>query len=502
GSGWGVGDIGDIPKFAGWANQAGCSVMQLLPVNPTSGADPSPYSSISAFALDPVYLALDECEDFQSAGGRKGLPEPLRKRIDELEHAPQVDWMAVRELKSSAVQLAFERFRRDEWDKRTPRSRQLAEFTRDNRDWLDDYSLFAVLHQQTNKAWTEWPAGPRDRTPEALARLRREHAVELLRECWVQWQLNRQWRRARRQASVEGVDLMGDLPFIVGMDSADVWANRNLFRIDRRLGTPPDDFSPTGQDWGLPVYDWDAMRADDFSWIRRRAQRAGELFSSYRVDHAIGCYRQYSRPVQQTAGAAEPPAGEFWPADESAQIQNGERLMHIMGRFGEVIAEDLGTVPPFLRPSLERGGIAGYRVLRWEKDQEQYRNPNDWPEISIATNATHDTDTTAEWWDKLSPDERKALQSIPALANIDPNAGFGPPVRDAVLRALYGSKSTLTLVTLEDLLGGKARINDPSASAGSNWTYRSPKTIEELSRDDTTKWLAQLAVETGRTPSR
>jgi 4-alpha-glucanotransferase len=176
--------------------------------------------------------------------------------------------------------------------------------------------------------------------------------------------------------------------------------------------------------------------------------------------------------------------------------------MHLMARFGEVIAEDLGTVPGYLRPSLERSGIAGYRVLRWEKDEDKYRDPGEWPEISAAANSTHDTDTTAAWWDSLSPDDRKQLQTIPALASIDPNAPFGPPIRDAILRALYGSRSTLTLVPLEDLLGGKARVNDPSASEG-NWTYRVRQTVDDLSKDgDTTKRLADLAAETGRTPAR
>ncbi|HXJ24028.1 MAG TPA: 4-alpha-glucanotransferase [Polyangia bacterium] len=511
GAGWGVGEIPDIARFAAWAGKAGFSVLQLLPVNPTSGADPSPYASVSAFGLDPIYLSLDDCEDFQALGSRDALPEALRRRIDEVEHAQRVEWTAVRDLKNAAVELTFERFRRDEWENRTPRGRQLAEFMRDNREWLDDYTLFAVWHHQTNRAWTDWPYGPRERTPEALARLRREQSAELLRESWLQWQLNRQWRRARRQASAEGVELMGDLPFVVGLDSADVWANRLLFRIDRRLGTPPDDSSKTGQDWGLPVYDWDAMRQDEFSWIRRRAQRAGELFSIYRVDHAIGCYRTFSRPVAPPIpGQTQPPeplAGDFSPGDEGEQIQLGERLMRIMSRFGEVIAEDLGAVPPYLRPSLERMGIAGYRVLRWEKEQDQdrtrFRDPASWPEISAATNATHDTDTTAAWWDKLKPEERKELQTVPALANLDPEAGFGPPVRDAILRALYGASSTLTLTMFEDLLGGFGRINDPGKNDGTNWTYRAPKTVDELDKDqEMTRRLAELSAETGRTVAR
>jgi 4-alpha-glucanotransferase len=174
-----------------------------------------------------------------------------------------------------------------------------------------------------------------------------------------------------------------------------------------------------------------------------------------------------------------------------------------MSRFGEVIAEDLGDVPPYLRPSLERIGIAGYRVLRWEKDGDKYRNPDDWPEISAATNATHDTDTTADWWDGLKPEQRKQLQTIPALAGLDPEAPFGPPVRDAILRALYGARSTVTLVMFEDLLGGRGRINDPGKNEGTNWTYRASKTIEELEQDqEATQRLAALAAETGRTVTR
>jgi 4-alpha-glucanotransferase len=176
--------------------------------------------------------------------------------------------------------------------------------------------------------------------------------------------------------------------------------------------------------------------------------------------------------------------------------------MRMMSRFGEVIAEDLGALPGYVRPSLERIGVAGYRVLRWERDADGFRDPASWPDISVATNATHDTDTTAEWYDALSPEDRERLRRIPALAALDPSTPFGPAARDALLRALYAAPSTLTLVTLEDLLGGRGRINDPGTAAG-NWTYRAPATIDELAADEeTTGRLAALASETGRAPPR
>jgi glycogen operon protein len=493
-SGWGLGEIADIPRFARWAQAAGFSVLQLLPVNEVSGADPSPYAALSAFALDPVYLSLDACEDFTAAGGREALSPEQRARLDAATQAQLVDWGTVRALKREASALAFERFLRDEWRKNSERAEQLAGFMKTNRAWLDDYALFSVLHEQFGKSWLEWPRDVRDREPGAIARARDEHADELLRAKWLQWQLDVQWRGARREASALGVELMGDLPFMVGVDSADVWSNRQLFRTDLHVGTPPDDFCEAGQDWGLPVYDWRVLEDNGFAWLKARAMRSGELFSLYRVDHAIGFYRTYFR-------SSDGKSSGFTPADEAAQLQLGERLMRLMTRWAEVIAEDLGTVPPFLRPSLEKLGVAGYRVLRWEKEADEYRDPASWPAVSVCTNATHDTDTTAEWYDALSREDRERLKKIPSLSSLEPEQGFDAGVRDLFLHALYDAPSTLVLVLFQDALGTRDRINTPGTVDAANWSYRMAMTVEELAADqETTGRLAQLANDAGRSP--
>jgi 4-alpha-glucanotransferase len=492
GTGWGLGEIPDLGRFAGWAGKAGFSVIEILPVNETSGLDASPYAAASAFAIDPAYLALDECEDFVAAGGRAALPPELQAHLRRVAAAPRVDWPSVRRLKQAGIALAFERFRREEWARNTRRARELGDFMRAHTSWLDDHALFRAWHDRFAKSWLDWPADARDRDPGALARLRAEHPDDILRTNWVQWQLDRQWRNARRAASAAGVELMGDFPFVVGVDSSDVWAHRTLFRTDLHVGTPPEPGAPEGQDWGLPVYDWEAMARDGFAWLRERANRAASLYSLYRVDHAMGFYRTYYR-------SADGRETGFLPADENEQVQLGETLMRLQGHRAEVIAEDLGVLPTYLRPSLEKLRVPGYRVLRWEKDGDAFRDPAAWPESSVATNATHDTETTAVWFEALAPEERAHLREVPGLAELPAEGPFDARARDLLLRVVYNAPSTLALVTFQDATGTRERINNPAKNDGVNWTYRIAQPLDALLADQATiDRLGRLSVETGR----
>ena len=294
-AGWGLGEIPDVVDLARWAAQSGIRVVQMLPVCAVSGGETSPYSAATAFAIDPVYLGLDACEDFVAAGGLPALSVEDRQTLDEVAAAAAVPWNRLRPLKQRAMRLAFDHFRAHEWRRRTRRARLLAAFRDENREWIDDWALFAVLHGKFSKHWQDWPTDLSARKPAALIRAGNEHAEDILFVTWQQWQLDEQWRNARAEAAVFGVDLMGDLPFVVAEDSADVWKERKLFRPGLRVGTPPDFFSAAGQDWGLPLFDWKAMEQSGFAWMRRRAERAGRLFGLYRVDHVIGMYRTYYR---------------------------------------------------------------------------------------------------------------------------------------------------------------------------------------------------------------
>jgi 4-alpha-glucanotransferase len=495
--GWGCGDLGDLAPFGRWAARAGLHVVQILPVTETTGLDPSPYSGASTFAIDPVYLDLDACDDFIDSGGRAALPAPLLAELATIDAGRTIAWTRVRALKAAATRRAFEHFLRSEWEPGTARAQALREYMSAQKAWLDDYTLFAVLHAHYHKSWLDWPEELRQRRPEALAAARATYALPIVEQAWLQWQLERQWQEARAKLADLGVGLMGDLPFAPSMDSADVWSNREVFRTDLTVGTPPDQFSEIGQDWGLPAYDWDYLKETDFAWMRARAARAGAFFSAYRVDHVIGLYRTFVREEKNAPG-------RFSPAEEAAQIANGEAVLTVLGEAGEVIAEDLGAVPKFLPASLEKLDLPGYKLLRWQKpfDSEDFLAPSTWPVSSVSTNGTHDTDTSAEWYDGLADGDRMALARLPGLELFAEHPQFDDAVRDALLAALYAAPSELTLTPFQDLFGHRERVNVPGTESDDNWIYRLPVTIDALEQDaEAIARLRMLAVRSGRASS-
>ena len=475
--GWGLGEIPDLVPFAAWARDAGFSLVQMLPVNQPSSGQDSPYAAMSAFALDPMFLSLDACQDFQEAGGEASLSVERALLLQRVRSAQAVSWRDVRPLKEHGLRAAFASFESKHWLPGTARAQALRDYARAQGEWLDPFVLFKALHDERDAAWTAWEPALARREPEALEAQRQRLERELRYLTWLQWQLDVQWRAARAQVAKLGVQLMGDLPFVVAGDSADVWARQSEFRLDARAGVPPDAFSADGQDWGLPVFLWKTMAQNDLAWFRARGHRAAELFDSFRVDHVVGLYRTYHRFPDGRA--------EFSPAQEPDQLANGERVLRVLAERAEVIAEDLGVVPDFVRTSLTRLDVPGYRVLRWEKDGTTFRDPLAWPALSVAVSGTHDTCALASWFDEMDVEERRAFLELPSLAALRAAAPtqFDLGVRDALLSLLYGSGSARVLLPLQDALGTRERVNVPGTVADSNWTYRMPQSVAELAAD-------------------
>ncbi len=471
---WGIGDIGDIAPVTAWLAAAGQRVLQLLPLNEMAPGQQSPYSAISAMAIDPIFIRLPDVPEFVAAGGESSLSHGDRATLESVRRATRVDYAAVRRLKRGALRAVFERFSETEWARQTDRARTFRRFLSEQAWWVEDYALFRAIHTRENeRPWTEWPEELQRREPPAINRARRDLAHEVLFHQFLQWLADTQWREARVKTG--GVALYGDLPFIVDTDSADVWARQHNFMLDASLGVPPDAFSATGQDWGMPVYRWDRMAAEDFLWLRERAQRGADLFDGCRVDHLVGFYRTYGRP--RDGGAPF-----FTPADEPAQTALGERILGIFRDAGsEIIAEDLGTVPDFVRASLTRLGVPGFRVFRWERhwhlEGQPFRDPTAYPACSVATSGTHDTEPMMVWWARASEDEKRKVDAVPLVQQLTGGAGLKlatdqSRVRDVLLEVLFASGSSLTLLPVQDLFGWRDRINEPATVTDDNWTFR------------------------------
>jgi 4-alpha-glucanotransferase len=479
---WGIGDIADVEPIAAWLAGAGLRILQLLPLNEMAPGQQSPYSAISAMAIDPIYISVPGVAEFEALGGEAGLSAADLEALAAVRRSPRVEYQAVRGLKQRALRAAFERFLEREWRAGSDRGREFQRYASEQAWWLEDYSLFRALHAGANeRPWTEWPEALQRREPPAIDRARRDLADEVLFYQYLQWLAGTQWQEARQRA--HGVQLFGDLPFMVDGDSADVWVRQHQFRLDLSVGAPPDAFSATGQDWGMPVYEWSALAAEDYRWLRERARRSADLFDGYRVDHLVGFYRTFGRP---RAGGA----GSFSPSDEPAQRALGETVLDLFrGAGAEIIAEDLGTVPDFVRASLARQGIPGYRVFRWERywhaEGRPFRDPADYPPQSVAASGTHDTEPMAVWWDGASEDERRGVSRLASVQRIADGADlsqrpFDAGVRDILLEVLFASASDLLLNPVQDAFGWRDRVNEPATVNDSNWTYRLPWAVDRL----------------------
>jgi 4-alpha-glucanotransferase len=475
---WGVGDIGDLVPMASWLSGGGQQLWQLLPLNEMAPGQQSPYSALSAMAVDPLFICVPQVEEFVASGGEPSLGPVERELLETSRRSPRIDYARVRQLKSLVLRAAFERFYESEWRHDTTRARELKRFASEQAWWVEDYAIFRALHaHHAERPWTEWPAALQRREPADIDHVHRELAHDLLFRQYLQWLAWSQWQAAKQKVAqlARRVAVHGDLPFMVDGDSADVWALQHQFRLDATVGAPPDAFSETGQDWGMPLYRWDVMAMEQFLWLRARARRNADLYDGYRIDHLVGFYRTFAWPRD-----GGPPF--FTPAAEPEQLALGELVLSIFKDSGAtIIAEDLGVVPGFVRDSLARLGVPGFRVFRWERewsvDGQPFRDPSTYPPVSVAASGTHDTETMAAWWEHALDEERQRVSELPTIQRL---AAGGPVSRDVLLEALFASGSDTLLIPIQDVFGWQDRINEPGTVTDDNWTYRLPWPCDRL----------------------
>jgi 4-alpha-glucanotransferase len=511
---WGIGQITDLPAAADLFHRAGQRLVQVLPAHELADGETSPYGALSAFALDPIYIDVEAVADADEKLIDEALGAEGRAELARLRSLKTVDYHAVRSLKRKVLQKAFDRFRQNEIAKDSERSKALFAFVDHEGEWLRDHALYAALRaKHAGYGWSTWPDNERNRSPEilALASSPRDDGAlgtKVIEEMYLQWLAHEQWRSARAalaKLGTTGILLMGDMPFIVGGESADVWAHREQFQTDVSLGAPPDDFSADGQSWGLPAYNWSTMDRDNLAWLRARAAHSAELFDRFRIDHVVGFFRQWVKketngvtPTVSTAPtstngaaphvngvAAVAAKGHFDPDQEPAQKVRGEKVLRAMIEAagpGAVIAEDLGVIPDFVRETMSRLDLPGYKVLPWERDENFIpRDPRAFPELSVTTWSTHDTLPITQWWYALEDWERERIAKLDGIP-LDLPEGEREL---ALIKLLFSSRSELTLLLAQEILGDKSRINLPGTVTAENWTWRLDRPIEDLREDPT-----------------
>src|SRR5215831_13525071 len=349
----GRGEILDLAPMVDFAREMGLGLIQLLPLDEGAPAETSPYSAMSVFAIDPAFLSLRGVD-----GVARSAVSRARRKLAR-EH-PAGGRVAVRAAKQPILDRAWRKS-----PQRSAPSREFESYLEQHREWLSDYALFRALKERLEwTTWEDWPVELRTRDASALDAARRDLAEPIARFAWFQFLAQQQWSVMRSYAREHRVMVGGDMAFSPARDSAEVWANQTLFDLGRTIGTPPDAFNPRGQRWGLPLPRWEVMRADGFRLWRARVRRAAAMFDLLRIDHVVGLYRTFWFGEEPDAD------GTFVPEDESAQQAQGEEILGALqdaaGRCG-LVAEDLGSVPPRVRASLSRLGIAGYKVMQWER---------------------------------------------------------------------------------------------------------------------------------------
>jgi len=398
----GIGDFGDLKLAVDLCSKTGASIIQLLPMNEI-GSTFCPYDAVSSFALEPSYISLGALP-----GAGKG---PVRAGIDKIRKAfaagaGHVNY-AIKEAKKEVLREAYL------GDKSADKA-EFKKFTDASGYWLDDFALYKVLkHYHAGKPWYDWPEEYKRRDTKALSAFRKEHEKEVSFQIWEQFIAFSQFRETKRYAGSKGVLMKGDLPILISRDSADVWAHPEFFKLDFAAGAPPDMYCAKGQRWGMPTYDWPAIDADKYRYLKEKLKFAENFYDILRIDHVVGLFRIWSIP-QNDPAENEGLHGVFDPSDENLWDEHGRRLLSVMLENTKMLlcAEDLGMIPRGCPAVLKEFGIPGNEVQRWVKDWEKHHDflpPEEYRHVSVAMLSTHDTTNWAAWWENEAGTVDEAL---------------------------------------------------------------------------------------------
>ncbi len=456
-SAYGIGSFSkEAYEFVDFLEKAGQSCWQILPLGPTGYGD-SPYQSFSTFAGNPYYI------DFEELIEEGLLTKEQCEECDWGGSEAYVDYEKIYKSRFRVLKEAFDNSRLED-------NEDFQAFVAENAFWLSDYSLYmAVKDSYKGKSWSEWDGDIRLRKPEAIEKYAEKLKEEILFYEFQQYLFDTQWRKLKKYANDKGVKIIGDIPIYVALDSADTWANPELFQLDENrrptgvAGCPPDAFSATGQLWGNPLYKWDYHKETEYAWWIQRISYCYKLYDVVRIDHFRGFDEYYNIPFGDTTA-------EFGRWEKGP----GYDLFKVMKKkIGNkpVIAEDLGFLTPTVNQLLKKSSYPGMKVLQFAFDSREESDylPHNYTANSVVYTGTHDNDTTVGWYQTISRRDR-------SFARKYLNIKTGRELEWNFIRAALGSVSDTAVIPMQDYLGlgSEARINVPS-TLGTNWKWRMTK---------------------------
>ena len=452
---YGVGSMGKAAyAFVDFLVEAGQCCWQILPLNPTGYGD-SPYQSFSTFAGNHYLIDLEKLVE-------EGLllPQEL-EGVDFGSDPGRVDFGKLYNQRTRLLKMAFGRFEE---------TGEFKEFVRDNGEWLEDYGLFMAIKEHfRGRDWQNWSVSLLMRLRPVMDAYREELWESIRFQYFLQYQFFSQWRELRSYANSRGIKIIGDVPIYVPLDSADVWANPELFQLDpsRRptvvAGCPPDSFSADGQLWGNPIYNWEKMRQEGYHWWIRRMKAAARMYDMVRFDHFRGFESYWAIP----AGAKTAAMGSWQPGPGMDFVGAIRRALPEL----EIIAEDLGFVTPGVKKLLQDSGYPGMKVMEFAFDTREPSSadylPHCYPEHSVVYSGTHDNLTLKQWFEET--DEQDVACAVDYLG-LNETEGYVW----GMIRGAMGSVSRLCVIQMQDYLeiGSEGRMNHPGTLTSANWTWR------------------------------